>query len=134
MSARQHYVILSVLALGALFGFVLAHGLGWVWSESGLSEPLLFGRPELPLSQILAYGLAVLATGFVFRHAPSYQLATEIVDELAKVSWPSKEETGHATWVVICTVLVCSLYLGLFDAFWLWLTNMVLGTQITKPG
>ena len=56
------------------------------------------------------------------------------MDELARVTWPSREETGNATVVVIVTVLVCSVYLGVFDAFWMWVTNMILGIRGSTAG
>lgn len=35
--------------------------------------------------------------------------------ELKKVTWPTREQTIKATWVVIIMVIIISIYLGLVD-------------------
>ncbi len=39
----------------------------------------------------------------------------EVIVELKRVTWPSKKDTIAATWVVIITVIILSLFLGLVD-------------------
>jgi preprotein translocase SecE subunit len=134
MPSRQRYVVIGVFALAAICGLALAHGFEWLWGALSWVDPLPFGMRELPLTTLLGYGLALAAGFFALRHTPTRTVANEIVEELARVSWPTRQETGNATVVVITTVVVCSLYLGLFDAFWLWLTNMVLGVGVATPG
>jgi preprotein translocase SecE subunit len=134
MHSRQRYVYFGVIALAAIVGMAFSHGLQWVWTEANLTDPLPLGTPELPLTTLLGYGIALAGAVFVFRHGPTHALAVEIVDELARVTWPSREETGNATVVVIVTVLVCSAYLGMFDAIWLWVTDMILGVRVATPG
>src|SRR4051812_30593584 len=101
MPSRQRYVVVGVLALAAILGLALSHGMQWIWSEAGLNDPLPFGIRDLPLTTVLGYGVALAGAVFVFKHGPTRALADEIVDELARVSWPSREETGNATVVVI---------------------------------
>jgi preprotein translocase SecE subunit len=134
MPSRQRYVVLGIVAIAIIVGLALGHGFQWVWSEFGLNDPRPLGLRELPLTTLLGYAVAFAAAGFVLKHEPSRVVAGEIVDELGRVTWPSREETGHATWVVIVTVLVCSAYLGVFDAFWLWVTDLILGVQVSTPG
>ncbi len=43
------------------------------------------------------------------------QFFSEARAELKKVTWPSREQTLNATWVVIVMVIVVSLFLGLVD-------------------
>ncbi len=43
------------------------------------------------------------------------QFLSEARAELKKVTWPSREQTMNATWVVIVMVIVASLFLGLVD-------------------
>jgi preprotein translocase SecE subunit len=133
MPSRQRYVVIGVIALAAIVGLALSHGLQWIWGEAGLNDPF-FGSPDFTLTTFLGYGAAIAGAVFVLRHGPTHALAVEIVDELARVTWPSREETGNATVVVIVTVLVCSAYLGVFDAIWLWVTDMILGVRVATPG
>lgn len=39
----------------------------------------------------------------------------EVMAELKRVTWPSKKETMAATWVVIITVIILSIFLGIVD-------------------
>lgn len=134
MPSRQRYVVAGIVGLAVILGLALAHGLQWIWTEFGLTDPFVFGVRDLPLTTVLGYGIAVAAGAFVLKNGTTHALAVEIVDELARVTWPSREETGNATVVVIVTVLVCSVYLGVFDAFWMWVTNMILGIRGSAAG
>ena len=71
--------------------------------------------------------MGTAGAAFCLMHGSTRQLASEVVEELTKVTWPTRAETGAATVVVIVTVLLCSAYLGVFDAMWLWLTDKILG-------
>jgi preprotein translocase subunit SecE len=41
--------------------------------------------------------------------------ATDVVDELKKVSWPSRAETIRLTSIVIGVSLIIGLYIGIID-------------------
>jgi len=41
--------------------------------------------------------------------------ATDIIEELKKVSWPSKKETVRLTTIVIGISLIIGLYIGIID-------------------
>jgi preprotein translocase subunit SecE len=123
--SRDRYVVVGIIVLAMLVGLPLAHGFAWTAVRFGWPDPRLLG--DLTLTSALGYAIAAAAALFCLFHVPTRTVAGEIVDELAKVTWPSREETGNATVVVIVTVLICSAYLGVFDAVWLWLTNRILG-------
>lgn len=42
-------------------------------------------------------------------------VATGIVDELKRVTWPTKEETIRLTFVVIAISLIIAFYIGIID-------------------
>ncbi|MEO6028661.1 MAG: preprotein translocase subunit SecE [Candidatus Binatia bacterium] len=54
---------------------------------------------------------------------------TEVVSELRKVHWPTRQETVAATIVVIVVVFIVSLWLGLVDAAISFLFTRFLGVQ-----
>jgi len=132
MFSRSRYVVLGILALAALSAMPLMHLLQWAWTQMAWDDFPVLSR-EMPLTTVLAYGAACIAAVVVLKHEHTYLLATEVVDELAKVTWPSRQETGNATVVVVITVLVCSAYLGAFDFVWLSVTNWILGVSAAKP-
>ena len=128
MGPRTRYVIVGIVLLAVLVAVPLYHALLWGWAQLGWDDMPIIAR-EVTLTRLIAIGVAVGAAVFVIKHGPTFQLANEVVDELAKVTWPTREETGNATVVVIVTVVVCSAYLGVFDAVWLSLTNWILGVH-----
>ena len=130
MLSRQRYVVVGIVALAIIAAFPLSHLFQWVWVYFGWDDPPILSR-DLPLTSVIGYLLATAGAAYCFLHKRTYQLALEVADEMAKVTWPSREETGNATVVVLVTVVVCSVFLGAFDAIWLWLTNLVLGVTGT---
>lgn len=50
------------------------------------------------------------------KNTPTRQaFAADIVEELKKVSWPSRKETIRLTTVVIAITLIIGLYIGIID-------------------
>lgn len=127
MAARLRYVTFGVLGLSAVLGLVMAHGLQWLAQNLEWRNPALFGSRELTASAVLGYALAAAAGAAVLWGERSRNWAGEVVDELMRVSWPSREETTHATVVVMVCVVVCAGFLGVFDAAWLWLSGLIVG-------
>ena len=61
----------------------------------------------------------------LYRREKVKRVATEVVGELAKVTWPSREETQVSTVVVIVTSLIAALIIGAFDAAWSTITDLI---------
>jgi preprotein translocase subunit SecE len=131
--SRQSFVIVGIIVLAAIAGLALSNLSAWIFVQAGIDDFPLLSR-ELSSTKLLGFGLAASAAAFCFMHKPTKLVTQEIADELSKVSWPTREETSNATMVVLATVVICALYLGLFDAVWLWLTNLVLGIESAPVG
>ena len=52
--------------------------------------------------------------------------AEDIVSELRKVTWPTREETWNLTWVVVLVAGVVGAFLGGIDMFFNWLIEQTL--------
>lgn len=50
----------------------------------------------------------------------------EIISELKKVTWPTREETAYLTMVVIVVALAAGIVLGVVDIFFNWLIDNLL--------
>ncbi len=50
----------------------------------------------------------------------------EIISELKKVTWPTREETAYLTMVVIIVAVIAGVALGLVDIFFNWLIDNLL--------
>lgn len=53
--------------------------------------------------------------------------ADEVASELAKVYWPSRELVQNGTLVVVITGLFATVYVGLLDRLWVFVTTLVYG-------
>ncbi|MBN1655139.1 MAG: preprotein translocase subunit SecE [Deltaproteobacteria bacterium] len=53
------------------------------------------------------------------------RLSHEVIAELVKVSWPTREEVSVSTVVVIITSIIASIILGTFDAIWSTITDLI---------
>ena len=55
-------------------------------------------------------------------------MASDIIGELKKVTWPTKQETIRLTIIVILISLIIGLYIGIIDSLLAyaleWLTNL----------
>ena len=71
----------------------------------------------------LVGGLAAVI--FAWKNDRVRTLAQETVDELSKVTWPTREETYTATVVVIVTSIVSSVIIFFLDKFWSWFTDLI---------
>ena len=84
-----------------------------------------FGRVN---DWVLLAASAIVGTGaamYAYRHPVVSPLSKEIVSELGKVTWPTRKETYYATLVVIVTSIICAIILGVFDAMWSYLTDLI---------
>jgi preprotein translocase subunit SecE len=84
-----------------------------------------FAEPPRP---VITAGSALIALGIalaLYRNERANTLVTEVVTELAKVSWPSRKETYASTIVVIVTSLIAAAVIGAFDFVWSFFTDLL---------
>ncbi|MCY2963642.1 MAG: preprotein translocase subunit SecE [Planctomycetota bacterium] len=86
-----------------------------------------YARVGIPLAFLA--GIAWLAFRLV--NIPKFaEFLISVEAEMAKVSWPGRQELTRATSVVIGSMVFLTLVLFLFDAFWAWLLT-ALGFVLT---
>ena len=114
---NNKWVHIAFAAAGILAIFLLKQTIDWVWGY--------FTKPN----DLYVSGLAVLvgipATVLAWRNERLFGKVSEVVMELLKVTWPPRKESYAATVVVIVTVIIFSLFLGLFDFIWSAATNQI---------
>jgi preprotein translocase subunit SecE len=109
----QTSFILGAALLFMLFG-QLVHA---VWDLFAEPDPKLIA----PIAGLLAVALAV----GLYRMPTVHKFSFEVANELSKVTWPDRQETWKQTVVVIALSVIAAIILGLFDAAWLAITNLV---------
>ena len=55
----------------------------------------------------------------------SRTFVVEVCVELSKVTWPTRKETWSQTIVVIVVSIIAAIILGVFDAFWAQITDLI---------
>lgn len=108
------------------FGFfVLALLLFWLLERVSTLVWENFAEPNTVVISGASVLTALLSTAVLYKHPTVNRLAYEIAAELAKVTWPSRQEVQTSTVVVIITSLIAAACMGVFDAIWSALTDLV---------
>lgn len=84
-----------------------------------------FAEPDDTIVTITAVAVGLAGTFLAYRNDRIRDFATEVVTELSKVTWPTREETWYSTLVVISASVIAAVYTGVFDAIWSALTDYV---------
>ena len=74
---------------------------------------------------MVAIVAASVSTFVLYRHPTVSRVSHEVVGELAKVTWPNRDEIRVATVVVIITSIIASAIVGAFDAAWSAITDLI---------
>jgi len=111
------WVQMTFLAFGVLLLWVFDRVITIVWDR--------FAEPEPTLVTLLAAVVAAVTTFAIYRQERVARVAHEIVGELARVSWPSRQETQVSTIVVIITSIIAAAVVGAFDAAWAAITDLI---------
>lgn len=125
---HQRYVVL-VFLIGALLTGLFVH-------QAVVSALLQFAMPDdvwaggLFSTSSLAAAVTGLASFFILiRNQNAVRFTGEVVAELAKVTWPTREETVRASTTVVITAIGLALLMGVFDLFWKTVADFVLYTE-----
>jgi preprotein translocase SecE subunit len=113
------YVVCALI--GAYLGFKLFETVG---IQTGWGEKHIEWYPSLSTFG----GLVIGAVGtWVYAKKPGRrEHHINVIKELAKVAWPSTDDTKRMTWVVVVVVAIFSGILSLFDLGWAWVLRQIL--------
>ena len=111
------WIHLTFAVAGLLAIWVISLFAEWIWGYVGKPKDSVI----MPLSFILGGGLAYVG----WRNERLFNRISDVLQELMRVTWPTRKETSAATVVVIVTVIVFSMILGVFDILWSWVTDTI---------
>ncbi len=83
--------------------------------------------PE-PNGTLIAVGaglLAFIAAVVAYRSKKVHTFVVEVCVELSKVSWPTRKETWSQTIVVLIVSVIAAIILGVYDAVWSHITDLI---------
>lgn len=122
--SHPRLVSLTFVAAAILMGMVAQSAV-----VSGLAS---FSRPDslvaglISLSTLAALVTAVVTAAALFRTPRAVRFTDEVIAELAKVTWPTRDEAVRATTTVVFTTLFVAGLLGLYDLLWKNVADLVL--------
>ena len=114
------------LARWVQYVFVVA-GLFFLWFLDKLVTLIWSNFAEPPATAITGIAAVVGLGGAIalYRNERIHTLVTDVVTELAKVTWPTRRETYTSTVVVIITSLIAAAIIGAFDFVWSFVTDLL---------
>ena len=123
----KRFVYAAYFAGAIAVAFFIAKAGDAAWMRLGLWKPA-FGEPHDEIVMPAAAVIGGLTAFYFWRDARTRELAEEVAQELAKVTWPTKEQVTNGTAVVVVTTLFATLFFALMDRFWGFVTNLVYGS------
>ncbi len=119
---RQKWVNLIFLGCGALVGLVFFVGLTKIFAAYGLEV-------RIRRSDLVVRGAALAAaliTGFgLYFNDRSNAFMNEVVLEMGRVTWPTRQDTTRATFLVVIMVMISGVVLGGFDSLMTWVMQQI---------
>jgi preprotein translocase subunit SecE len=100
----------------------------WPWAVRTVPQLLRFAEDERP-TYTTAVGavVGIIAVVVCLRNDGIRRYAEDVAIELSKVTWPKKETVTNGTIVVIAAGLFATVYIGLLDRLWGFVTMLVYG-------
>ena len=130
------YVHTAFFIIGILAAFVSGKVLAGVWNAVSAWPPavravpqlLYYGEDERPAITMVAGGvIGVVTVVQFFRNPALRQWADDVAGELSKVVWPTRETVTNGTIVVVVASAIATVYIGLLDRLWGFVTTLVYG-------
>ena len=125
--SNQRFIYLTFIVGAILIGLTLRSAT--VSVLSGLGSPDTMVADLLPMSVLIGAAGAVLSFFIALRNAQAVSFTEQVIVELAKVTWPDREETINSSMVVIVATLFMAGSLAFFDYIWAQVTGLFLFTD-----
>ena len=85
----------------------------------------VFADSDGTIASAAAAILGIVVSAALYRNAKVNKFSFEVAEELARVKWPTREETWNQTMIVLVVSVVAAIILGVFDATWSKLSDLV---------
>lgn len=121
---HQRIVTLAFFIGSALLGLVVNNAMVRILVAASQDNTRLGGL--LPISVLAGVVAAVVGMVVLLRTEKAVRFTDNAVDELHKVTWPSREETVQSTMVVVGTTIFLAAVLFAYDNVWRSLANYFL--------
>jgi preprotein translocase subunit SecE len=114
--------------MGKMLGSGWSHLVEWPWAVRTLPVLLRYAEDErATYTTAVGAVVGVIAVVFCLRNPGIRHWADDVAIELSKVTWPKRETVTNGTIVVIAAGLFATIYIGLLDRLWGFVTMLVYG-------
>ncbi len=97
-----------------------------IWDRVDALKDVSIVGNTITLTTLLGVALGIGLVFWTYKREDYRTYVSEVVIELHKVTWPSREETKRSTLIVIGFTIVVSLYLAGIDRVFSYLTDLIL--------
>ena len=122
----QRFVFAAYFVVAMLVAFVADKAISVAWYRLSQWKPVV-GEPREDVAIALALVASVATTLWAWKHENVRRLIEEVATELGHVTWPSKDDVGRSTAVVVGTTILATVFFALINTLWRFLTNLVYG-------
>jgi len=130
------YVHAAFFVVGIATAFISGRVLAGIWNALAAWPPavravpqlLLYGEDERPsYTIVLGIVIGIIVVVQMFRKPGIRTWSDDVATELSKVVWPSREIVTNGTIVVVVASALATVYVGLLDRLWGFVTQQVYG-------
>ena len=114
---NERWVQLTFVAGALLLVWLYDHIISAIW--------YLFADPSESVVTSLSVLAGTITAGVLYRNRTSYTMTHDVVEELSKVTWPTRKETSSSTIVVVVASIIAAFVLFMFDTVWSAVTDLV---------
>ena len=122
----ERFVYATFLLGVAIATLLIAKLVTSLWTVAWHYKPAM-GEPREVVADVLALGIALYIAYRIYVREEARVFIEEVAEELSLVHWPSKQDVGNATTVVIATTLGATVFFGAMDQFWRFVTDKMYG-------
>jgi preprotein translocase subunit SecE len=130
------YVHAAFFVVGLVAAFIFGRVLEGIWNAlaawptavHAVPQLLQLGEDERPFYTMVAgFAAGLIVIVQLFRNPGVRKWSDDVAVELSKVVWPSRETVTNGTIVVVVASAIATIYVGLLDRLWGFVTTLVYG-------
>jgi preprotein translocase subunit SecE len=125
--SKQRYVLLVFVMGAVLLGFTVEAAASSAFAQFAIPDNRVLGI--LNTSSLLALLSGLGAFVILLRNRSALTFVGEVVGELVRVTWPTREEAVRASTTVVLTTVFMASLMAVYDFTWKNLADLFLFTE-----
>jgi preprotein translocase subunit SecE len=120
----MRFVYAAYMAVAMLVAFLFARAAHLAWYRLAQWKPEV-GEPKDEAVYAVAILVGIGVALYYWRKRTAREYATDVAEELSKVTWPSRKEVSNSTAIVLFYTLFATVFFALMDQFWKYVTDKI---------